>query len=310
MEGKKTDKKNLYGRLKEYISRDQFRQTFWGYTFILPVIILLAVFLFVPIMQIFYYSLTNWDGGHNASFIGFKNYADIFHNPDFWTVLKNNLVILIIGVPLWTAFPLLIAVLLYEEIKGYKFFKTVYFFPSVLSIVIIGTLFKILFGYIGPINQVLKMTGLDALVTEWLGSGTTSLPIIVIAVNWAGFGSAVLIYLAAMSAIDTSVYEAAQLDGVTWWKKVRFITLPLIKNVLNFTIILNIIHAFSQMYAYVMVMTNGGPGYESTVLEYFIYLKGFRTGDMGYASALSVILFSLVLFISLILNAYNKRRSE
>jgi multiple sugar transport system permease protein len=113
-----------------------------------------------------------------------------------------------------------------------------------------------------------------------------------------------------MSAIDTSVYEAAELDGVNWWKKVTHITLPLIKNVVNFTIVLNIIHAFSQMYSYVLVMTNGGPGYESTVLEYFIYLKGFRAGDMGYASALSVILFVLVLTVSLIMSAYNKRKGE
>ena len=295
---------------KDKFAKDRSRQTFWGYLFILPVVVFLVIFMFIPIVQIFYYSLTNWDGGFHSEFIGLKNYADMIHNPDFWTVLKNNLIILVLGVPLWTIFPIIIAVLLYEEIKGYKFFKTVYFFPSVLSIVIVGTLFKIFFGYTGPINQLFKTLGLDNLVIEWLGSGRTSLPIIVASVNWSGFGSAILIYLAAMSAIDTSVYEASEIDGVSWFKKVRYITLPLIKNVVQFTIVLNIIHAFSQMYAYVMVMTNGGPGYESTVLEYFIYLKGFRAGDMGYASALSVVLFVLVLLISLTMNAFSKRKEE
>jgi multiple sugar transport system permease protein len=303
-------KKNLFFKIKDKFTKDKNRQMFWGYLFILPVVVFLIIFMFIPIVQIFYYSLTNWDGGFNSEFIGLKNFADMIHNPDFWTVLKNNLIILVLGVPLWTIFPIIIAVLLYEEIKGYKFFKTVYFFPSVLSIVIVGTLFKIFFGYTGPINQLFKTLGLDNLVIEWLGSGKTSLPIIVASVNWAGFGSAILIYLAAMSAIDTSVYEASELDGVSWFKKVWYITLPLIKNVVQFTIVLNIIHAFSQMYAYVMVMTNGGPGYESTVLEYFIYLKGFRAGDMGYASALSVVLFVLVLLISLTMNTFSNRKEE
>lgn len=283
---------------------------FWGYFFILPAMLFLVLFMLIPIVQIFYYSLTNWDGGVTAQFIGFENFRKIFANQDFYTVLKNNLIILVVGVPLWTIFPLLIAVLLYEEVKGFKFFKTVYFFPSVLSIVIVGTLFKTLFGYTGPINQFLKMVGLGEHVVPWLEQGATSLPIIAIAVNWAGFGSAILIYLAGMSAIDTSVYEAAELDGVTWWKKVRYITLPMMKNVVQFTIVLNIIHAFSQMFAYVLVMTNGGPGYESTVLEYFIYLKGFRAGDMGYAAALSVILFILVLLVSMLQSIFTRQKQE
>ncbi len=190
---------------------------------------------------------------------------------------------------------MLIAMIIYEEIKGYKFFKTVYFFPSVLSIVIVGTLFKTFFGYVGPVNMLLRNMGLDHLAIEWLAEGRTSLPIIVLAVNWAGFGSAVLIYLAAMSAIDPGIHEAAQLDGANWMQKSLFVTLPGIKNVVQFTVVLNIIHAFSQMFSYVLVMTNGGPGY-----EYFIYLKGFRAGDMGYASALSVILFVLVCVINLL----------
>ena len=251
--------------------------------------------------------LTDLNGGINASYIGLKNYVDIFNNPDFYTVLKNNLIILLLGVPLWTIFPLLIAMLIYEEIKGYKFFKTVYFFPSVLSIVIVGTLFKTFFGYVGPINMLLRSLGLDNLALEWLAEGRTSLPIIVLAVNWAGFGQAVLIYLAAMSAIDPSIHEAAQLDGANWWQKSFFVTLPGIKNVVEFTIVLNIIHAFSQMFSYVLVMTNGGPGYESTVLEYFIYLKGFRAGDMGYASALSVILFVLVCVINMLQSLLNRK---
>ena len=182
--------------------KEKNAQKLWGYTFVAPALLILGIFMLLPILQIFYYSVTDWNGGINASYIGLKNYVDIFNNPDFYTVLKNNLIILLLGVPLWTIFPLLIAMLIYEEIKGYKFFKTVYFFPSVLSIVIVGTLFKTFFGYVGPINMLLRSLGLDNLALEWLAEGRTSLPIIVLAVNWAGFGQAVLIYLAAMSAID------------------------------------------------------------------------------------------------------------
>lgn len=282
-------------------------QKVWGYAFVTPALLILAIFMLLPIIQIFFYSVTNWNGAVKASFIGIKNYVDIFNNPDFYTVLKNNLIILILGVPLWTVFPLLIAMILYEEIKGYKFFKTVYFFPSVLSIVIVGTLFKTFFGYVGPVNMLLRSLGLEEWALEWLAQGATSLPIIVLAVNWAGFGSAVLIYLAAMSAIDPSTHEAAQLDGANWLQKSVYVTLPGIRNVVQFTIVLNIIHAFSQMFSYVLVMTNGGPGYESTVLEYFIYMKGFKAGDMGYASALSVILFGMVCLINALQSRLGRR---
>lgn len=282
-------------------------QKVWGYAFVMPALLILGIFMLLPIVQIFFYSVTDWNGAAKASFIGVKNYIDIFNNPDFYTVLKNNLIILILGVPLWTIFPLVIAMIIYEEIKGYKFFKTVYFFPSVLSIVIVGTLFKTFFGYVGPVNMILRSLGLEKWALEWLAQGITSLPIIVLAVNWAGFGSAVLIYLAAMSAIDTSTHEAAQLDGANWWQKSIYITLPGIRNVVQFTIVLNIIHAFSQMFSYVLVMTNGGPGYESTVLEYFIYLKGFKAGDMGYASALSVILFVMVCIINVLQSRMGKK---
>lgn len=279
----------------------------WGYTFVAPAMILLGMFMLLPILQIFYYSLTDWNGAMKSDFVGLQNFIDIFKNPDFYTVLKNNMIILLLGVPLWTIFPLLIAMILYEEIKGYQFFKSVFFFPSVLSIVIVGTLFKTFFGYIGPINTILKAMGLDQWAMNWLAQGSTSLPIVVLAVNWAGFGSAVLIYLAGMSAMDPSTHEAGKLDGAGWWQKAWYITLPSIKNVVQFTIVLNIIHAFSQMFSYVLVMTNGGPGYESTVLEYFIYLKGFKAGDMGYASALSVILFALVCIINLLQSLVGKK---
>lgn len=273
-------------------------QRFWGYLFLAPAFVLLTIFIFVPILQIFYYSITDWNGANQATFVGFQNFIEIFRNPDFYTVLGNNLIIFLLGVPLWTVFPLVIAVLLYDLVKGATFFKNAYFFPSVLSVMIVGTLFKVFFGYMGPINTALRDLGLENLAIEWLAKGITSLPVIVVAVNWAGFGSAVLIYLAAMSSIDPSIYEAASLDGVRWFDKLVHITLPSIKGVVEFTIVLNIIHAFSTMFSYVLAITGGGPGYESTVLEYFIYLKGIRAGQMGYASALSVILFLLVLLAS------------
>jgi ABC-type sugar transport system permease subunit len=271
----------------------------WGYFFVFPALLFLTVFMLTPIAQIFYYSLTDWSGGFDASFIGFQNYRDIFNNPEFYTVLGNNLFILSIGVPMWTIFPLLIAALMYERVKGYKFFKSAYFFPNVLSIVVVGTLFRTLFGYMGPINEFLRLIGHDNLAREWLAYGSTSLPIIVLAVNWAGFGAAMLIYLAGMSNIDGAIYEAAKIDGVTWWQNFRYITLPMIKNVIEFTIVLNIIFAFSQMFPFVLVMTGGGPGFESTVLEYFVFLRGFRMGEMGYASALAVIIFLLVFAITI-----------
>ena len=298
MTNEEIDSSRLRYQLQPRFFNIERKRMVWGIIFVSPILLFLAAFMLYPIISVFAYSFTSWDGMHSIKFVGLENYSKIFQSRDFWTVIKNNLYFLVVGVPVWTIFPLVIGIILYEEIKGFNFFRTSFLLPTVLSAAVVGILFRAFFDYNGPINIILRSLGLDFLAIQWLASGTTSIPIIIIAINWAGFGSAVLIFLAGMASISPSIYESSYLDGANWFQRLWYVTLPMINNVTQFVIVLNIISAFTSLFSYVFVVTNGGPGYESTVIEYLIYLKAFRSNQFGYACALAVILFLIVLIIS------------
>lgn len=285
-----------------------FKKQLEGWLFILPAIVLFTIFVLYPVCNVFIYSFMQWDGMRAMTFIGLENFQKIFNSPEFWIALQNNAKFLILGVPLWTVFPMLIAVLLNEEVQGWKFFKSVYFFPTIVSAAVMATLFKTFFMYAGPVNKILAIFGLEAI--EWFANGDIAIGLIVFVINWVGFGAAVLIFLAGMANFSKEVFEAAELDGAGWWQKFFHISIPMLKPTLKYVIMLNVMAAFTGMFGYIFMMTGGGPGYESTVIEYLLYTKAFKLHDMGYASALSVVLFAIVVVITLLQFALSKDKDE
>lgn len=286
-------RKTVYSKLKRTENK-------FGWFFVAPATILFLVFMFIPILQVIYYSFTEWDGMSQPVFIGLANFIELFQSDVFYKCITNNFKFLILGVPLWTFFPLVIAVLLFEEVKGWKFFRSAFFFPTVLSVVVTGTLFKTMFDYNGVVNEMFRSIGLDIFAKEWWATGATAIPLMVIIMNWVGFGTAMLIYLAGMSNISESVIEASYLDGANWFQRFRYIFLPELKGLIQLQILLNVLYCFTSLFGYIYVMTKGGPGYETTVIEYLVYQKAFTSREMGYASALSVVLALIVSAISLI----------
>lgn len=281
----------------------------WGRIFVAPAMVFIVCFMLIPIISVFFLSFTSWDGISAVQFIGLANYGQIAADRSFWAVIQNNFVFMLLGTPIWTVTPLILAALLYEEIKGFSFFRTIFLFPTVLSASIVGIIFKSFFSFQGPMNTILRAMGLDGLAIDWFASGSTAIPLIVGIMNWAGFGSVVLIFLSAMSSIDPSVYESAVLDGAGWWTRFFKITLPMIYNVTMFVVVLNIISSFTSLFNYIFVMTNGGPGYETTVMEFLIYTKAFRSNQFGYACALAVILFVIVAVLSAV-SLYFSRKGD
>lgn len=286
-------RKTVYSKLKRTENK-------FGWFFVAPATILFLVFMFIPILQVIYYSFTEWDGMSQPVFVGLANFIELFQSDVFYKCITNNFKFLILGVPLWTFFPLVIAVLLFEEVKGWKFFRSAFFFPTVLSVVVTGTLFKTMFDYNGVVNEMFRSIGLDIFAKEWWATGATAIPLMVIIMNWVGFGTAMLIYLAGMSNISESVIEASYLDGANWFQRFRYIFLPELKGLIQLQILLNVLYCFTSLFGYIYVMTKGGPGYETTVIEYLVYQKAFTSREMGYASALSVVLALIVSAISLI----------
>jgi multiple sugar transport system permease protein len=257
-----------------------------GWLAVLLPLVLIAVFDGYPMIKGIYESFTNWDGLFKNDFIGFRNYVKILTDSDFWKMLSNNFILLLF-LPLQILIGLIVAVLLYEEIPGWRFYQSCYYLPQVTSALSIGYLFAILFGMDGPINSILKSIGLGNLAVNWLGSRGTALAVIMICMIWINIGWQGMLFLGGMSQIPTEVYEAAWLDGAGYWARLFKITLPMLVHTVEYSSIMSVIWCFTGLFSLIASITNGGPGYDTTTVDYMIYIKAFQgTSKFGYACAL------------------------
>jgi multiple sugar transport system permease protein len=277
--------------------------------FTVPAILLVAVFMVYPVFYSFGISFTHFDGLHKPVFDGLRNYITMFTSDEFREVIRNNLYFALLGIPLSILIPLALSVFLFDEVPGHKIFKVVFLIPSALSVIIVGLLFRTFFASDGPVVAFLaKILGVQSL--SLLSSGVTSIPIIVGAMIWASFGINTIIFLAGMTSIPLEVYEATELDGFNWFQKLFYITLPMIMPVFQFVTVMSVINIFSSMFGYIYTITSGGPGYESTVLEYLIFIKGFRLNDFGYASAASTLLFAIMFILSTLIMKFFSSKED
>jgi ABC-type sugar transport system permease subunit len=212
-------------------------------------------------------------------------------------VFLTNLKFLI-SVPLVIFAAIVVSVLLFERVRGWKWFRIIYFLPNVLSAVVIGLMFKQIFGYYGMVNELIAATGADRI--QFFTTGNLAIAVIVLALVWSGFGYQSLLLLSGLTAIDPAVFEAAALDGAGWWKRLWYITLPNIRRVLGFVFIINVLYTFTSLFGFIFVMTGGGPGYETTTVDYLVYLKAFETGNKGPGAALAVLLFLFIGILTVI----------
>ena len=271
-----------------------------GFLSILPVIVIILLVRGYPLGLSIAKSFTNWDGMFKNDFVGLKNYINILSGTQFWQLLKNNL-ILMVFIPIQVFIGLVVATLLYEEVFGWKFFRSIYYIPQIISPVVIGFLFAMLFSLEGPVNSVLTSIGLGELAINWMGKGSTALMIIILCLVWINIGWQGILVLGGMSSIPTSVIEASMIDGAGYWTRLFKIILPMIIRVIEYSCVMSVIWTFTGLFPFIHTMTNGGPGYETTTVDYMIYLKAFVTGTrLGEASAIAVILLILVLTLTII----------
>ena len=269
-----------------------------GYLSIIPALAIMLFIRFYPIAEAIYRSFTNWDGLYKHDWVGFKNYIDIFTNSPFWTLLRNSFVLLI-SVPLQIFIGLLVAVLLYEEIAGWRFFRAIVYIPQIISAVIIGYLFRIAFGLDGPINVILRNIGLSWLAGEWLGNSATALFVLVFCLTWFSIGWQAVVILGGMTKISPSIIESASLDGANFWQRTFLIIVPMIARTIEYGAIMSIVWTFTGTFAFIYSITYGGPGYETSTIDYMIYTKFYQAGaNFGFATALAVILLIIILVLT------------
>jgi ABC-type sugar transport system permease subunit len=260
----------------------------------------LFVFLY-PIIQIIRYSFSSLRGPH-ITFNGFENYKNLFDNPTFIQAIFNN-VKLLLAVPILVVFSIIVAILLLEKVRGWKFYRSVLFFPYLISIPVVGIVFSYIFQLNGILNEILRSIGLDLFALDWLGDSKLALSTLMTVIIWKELGFGIVLFLARMLTIPSELYEAAKIDGSGWWRMHWKITIPEIKNVIQFYFITTVITMLSWVFGYVYVMTGGGPGNSTVVSELFVYETAFRYNNIGMASAVSVILFMIsMIFVSLLLN--------
>jgi putative chitobiose transport system permease protein len=269
------------------------------YLFLLPAIAFLSLTSFLPIFQAIYLSFTNYDFIGNPNFIGWENYTKLWSDRTFWKVMNNTLIYLIFVVPSLVILSLVLAILVNQKLRSIKFFRAVYYFPVIVSVVVAGIAWKWVYAENGILNYFLSIISWQPVKIPWLTNPQTAIFAIMAVVVWRGIGYYMVIYLAGLQAIPADLYEAAAIDGSDGWQKHFDITIPLMQ---PYIILVSIISSISAMKIFeeVYIMSQGGPANSTKTVVYYLYDKGFTSLEMGYASAIGVFLFLIIFVISIL----------
>lgn len=277
---------------------------------VIPALILFIVFMVIPTINVFWMSLFKWGGlSNNKKFVGLNNFTILFKDNNFIKSFQNTLFLLVI-VTIVTMILAVVsaAVLTKKETKFKNFFRVVFYFPNILSVVVISAIFSaVLDPERGIINSSLSSLGLDNLKRMWLGDQKIVIWCIAFVMIWQAIGYYMVMYMASMSSIPDSLYEAADLEGASKIQQFFTITLPLIWNIIRTTLTFFIISTINLSFLFVKVMTSGGPDGSSEVGLSYLYKQAYSNSSYGYGMAIGVIIFIFSFSLSLVINKATKR---
>ncbi|NWF89515.1 MAG: sugar ABC transporter permease [Ignavibacteriaceae bacterium] len=275
------------------------QQSIFGLLFMMPWFIGFIIFGLYPMIMSLYYSMCRYDVLRIPQFIGLGNYEKlIFEDPYFWTSINNTLVYTFLRVPLCILGSLLLAVLVNNAVKGVKFFRTIYFIPSIVTGVVLSVVWLWMFNpQYGLLNSFLAYLGIPGPL--WLLDPNWSKPSLVLMSIWSIGGGRMLVFLAALQGIPKHLYEAVDIDGGGWWARFRNVTIPMLSPVLFLWSVLEIIFSL-QVFVEAYIMTQGGPLNSTMFYNLYLYNKAFNDFEMGYASALAWLLLIISLIITII----------
>jgi ABC-type sugar transport system permease subunit len=237
--------------------------------------------------------------GGEEVFAGFNNYRLVFEDPIFTVALTNNLKLFLL-VPFMTVLALIVASVLFNRIRGWQFYRSIVFIPYILSVAVVGIVFSFILQYNGVLNTIMRSVGLETAASDWLGDSKLALGSVAFVIAWKQFGFGVILILSRMMSIDVSLYEAAEVDGANWMHKLFHITIPQARHIIEFYVIISLIEMLSWVFGYIFVMTAGGPGGSTYVLEYLIYKKSFGGGNFYIAQAIGVIVLIMATILIVI----------
>jgi raffinose/stachyose/melibiose transport system permease protein len=256
--------------------------------FVVPAFVTYTLFVIVPVIYSIYYSFTKWNGGGTPLFIGVDNYIRLFGDENYWQVVSNTLQLAFFTLLFQVSLGLIFAYLLFQTLKGFRFFRSVYFMPVVVAPVAIGVMFAMFYnGDLGPINKFLGMIGLSFLEHNWLSDSNIVLYSVITPQVWQYIGLFAVILLAGMRSIPNEVIESARVDGASSMQIFFSIMIPLLWEFIGICIILAVTGSLKS-FDHSWVLTAGGPGYASAYIAVLMYKAAFSNFQFGYASAITL----------------------
>lgn len=281
------------------------------YLLVAPAFVLILLVFAYPIVRILVESFLS-PTAQRGTTVGLTNFGFVLGDPIFWQAARNNL-FLLGGVPLLTFLAILFAVVLFDRIRGWRIYRTLVFTPYILAVPVIGTTFGYLYGFNGIVNTLLREVGAPGLAQDWLGNAKLVTPSILSVIIYREVGFGVMLFLARMASIREELYEAAMLDGAGWWARLRYVTIPQLRTVIGFFVIIELITMLSWVFAYIYSMTGGGPGFASNVLELYIWKNAFAYHAVGIASAVAVLLLvvtSVLIVLQMLIRGDERETGE
>lgn len=267
---------------------------------VLPAVILTLMFTIWPTVQALYLSFTNATSlGLNNKFVALDNYIYMFHDKSFIQALINTAKLMAV-VPVITIFCSLVLAFVLNQctLKEMVLYRTLFYFPNIVSLTVVGIIWSFVFHpNVGIVNKILGAVGLESLQRSWLGDSKTALWCIAFTLLWQAAGYYMVMHIAAMDGISPEIYESATLDGASAWRKLISITMPLMKDIIGITFVLALSGTINLSFVLSQVMTGGGPNGASSVLLQYMYTQGFVNGNFGYAMAITV--FTLAISVAL-----------
>jgi len=281
--------------------------------YILPALLLILSFVFLPMILNVYYSLFRWNAfSLEKDFVGWEYYVRLFQDPVFYTALKNNSLYAVISIVVQVGGGLVIAAILEDRLirRWQPLFRTIFFIPSVISIAVVGLLWQLLYNPdIGLVNGALKMIGQQDWVHAWLGDSKTAIYAVIAVSQWQFTGYMVMLFLIAMHKIPEDLYEASMIDGANRIQTFLKVTIPQIKEMILVGTMITVIGAF-KVFDEIYVMTFGGPGRSTEVLGTMLYRAAFRNDEMGYASTIATVIFAITFALSLLQMKWSRSGQE
>ena len=280
-----------------------------GWLIMAPTIILFGFFIWEPLLQSIRLSLYSAKGMRTIEFVGLRNYVDVFRHPDFLPAVRNTFSYTFWSLIIGFIIPIILAILINEMVHFKSLFRVGVYFPNIVpglaTVLMWGFIFKP--GKVGVLNVLLGYLGIEPMV--WLSNPKLTIPLIVITMTWKGAGATALIYLAALQGINPELYEAAIIDGAGIWNRIRYVTLPSLRNLVSTLLILQVIAVFQILYE-PLVMTNGGPNNASISIMQLVFKYAFEKFDYPKAAAVSVIISIFLITLTAIYNRFNKEQEN